>query len=77
MPEKIYDGNSAVVLQITRNNYCNCDGTFAVTITLFENFFSKNHPNLPLPSANIMRGLFEFFVNISELGRTNVFSRWE
>ena len=54
-----------------------CDGKSAVTITLFENFFSKNHPNLPLLSANIMRGLFEFFVNISELGRTNVFSRWE
>ena len=51
----------------TQNIFWNDDGTFAVTKNIYKNL-SEMIQNSASLSANIMRGLFELFVNISESG---------
>ena len=75
MPEKIYDGITAVNLRRTKNDF-EMMTALLLSRKFFKNF-SEMMPNLASPSANITRGLSEFFVNIFDLGRTNAFSQWE
>ena len=58
----------------TQNIFWNDDGTFAVTKNIYKNF-SEMIPNSASLGANIMRGLFELFVNISESGCNFVLSQ--
>ena len=62
MPEKIYDGITAVNLCRTKNDF---EMMTALLPSKKLNFFCKTPYNLPSPSSYIMKGIFLF---IKKLG---------